>query len=125
MHNKMTTQNVWQDEAKSMVPVDVSLDVHTLPANNVNQQTCRVGFCYSNMRCLGFLKRQTRNIFIHRERENRSLIALSKCHYPKLKHMYKLQYVSKSLVSAMQSFVKVSTCVQTSVHEATQTRLEC
>lgn len=72
-----------------------------------------------------FKETNTKHIHPERERENRSLIALSKCRYPKLKHMYKLQYVSKSLVSAMQSFVKVSTCVQTSVHEATQTRLEC
>lgn len=69
-----------------------------------------------------FKRDKTQNIFIHRE--NRSLIALSKCHYPKLKRMYKLQYVSNSLVSAMQSLVKVSTYVQTSVHKATQTRLE-
>lgn len=34
--------------------------------------------------------------------------------------MYKLQYVSKSLVSAMQNLVKM----QKSVHKATQTRLE-
>lgn len=38
---KMTTQDVWWwDEAKSMVPFDVSL---SLPANSVNQQTCREG----------------------------------------------------------------------------------
>lgn len=80
----------------------VSLDVDI--TSQQNQQTCRMGFCYSNMKCLGFLKRQTLNIFIHRE--NRSLIiALPKCHCPKLKHMYKLQYVSNSLVSAMQRLV--------------------
>lgn len=38
--------------------------------------------------------------------------------------MYKLQYVSNSLVSALQSLVKVSIYVQTSVHKATQNRLE-
>lgn len=111
MHNK---DACWWDEAKSMVPFDASLDRQCEPTD----MPCGVLLQQHEMPWL--FKRQTQNI----HRENRSLIASSKCRYPKLKRMYKLQYVSKSLVSAMQSSVKVSTCVQTSVHEATHTRLE-
>lgn len=121
MHLKMTTQDVWLSESKLMVPFGCFIKLSQYQPK-VIEQTCHVRFYYSNMRCLGFLRKQTQNILIHRE--NRSLIALSKCHYSKLKHMYKLQYVSNSLVSALQSLVKVFIYVQTSVHKATQNRLE-
>lgn len=75
MHYKMTTQGVWWDEAK--VPFDVPSDVHS----DSTDMPCGVLLQQYEMPWL-FKETKTKTLFIHRE--NRSLIALSKCRYPKL-----------------------------------------